>query len=154
MLSMNPEEFSIFDVERFSFGKKFGILGRLYLSVLSKQLKELGLDRHFSVLVVINELGENCCQKFIADALHVDKAMMVSVLDDLTEKGFIKRTQNPEDRRKYWISLTPKGKKSIPLIWEKVDNLNKAILKELSEPEAQKFHKHLKSIYANLMANS
>lgn len=145
---MTSKKISIFDIEEFSLGKKFSLLGRLYLSSLSKQLNHIGLERHFSVLVIINEMGEKCCQKYIADAFGVDKTMMVSVLDDLAEKGFIKRIQNPADRREYWIHLTPKGKKSIPEIMTKVNALNKKILKGM---EIKKVNKELKSIYENLL---
>lgn len=148
---MQPERISIFDIENFSLGKKFSLLGRLYLVALSERLKHIGLERHFSVLVIINEMGDKCCQKYIADALKVDKTMMVSVLDDLSKKGFIKRVQNPSDRREYWIHLTPKGKKSIPEILQKVHGLNASITKEIKAPDVKKLNKQLKSIYTNLL---
>src|ERR1700735_4350077 len=109
---MGKKEVSIFKIEGFSYGRKFSLLGRLYLSALAKELKHLGLERHFSVLILIDKMGNECCQKFIADTLHIDKAMMVGVLDDLSKKGFIKRIQNPSDRREYFIQLTDKGKES------------------------------------------
>src|ERR1700722_13712142 len=132
---MPKKEISIFEFEDFSFGKKFGLLGRLYLSALSKQLKHLGLEKHFSVLVLIDKIGNHCSQKFIADTLHIDKTMMVGVLDDLGKKGFIKRTQNPSDRREYWIHLTPKGEKSIPEIKAAINGLNKSIMKTFTQQE-------------------
>jgi MarR family transcriptional regulator for hemolysin len=148
---MRPEKISIFDLNEVSFGKKFSLLGRLYLAELSRQLGHIGLDRNYSVLVIIHKMGEKCCQKYIADALKVDKTMMVSLLDDLTEKGFIKRVQNPADRREYWIQLTPKGKKGMPEILTKVSRLNKKIMKGV---EISKMNRELKIIYENLLAIS
>jgi DNA-binding MarR family transcriptional regulator len=142
---------SIFEIEEFSFGRKFNLLGKLYLSVLSEQLKHLGLEKHFSVLVLIHEVDDHCCQRFIADTLHIDKAMMVGVLDDLSKKGFITRTQNPSDRREYWIQLTTKGKESVPEIIATINRLNKAIMKSLAQPEVKKMHSQLESIYKNLI---
>ena len=127
------------------------MLGKLYLSVLSQQLEHLGLEKHFSVLVLLNEKGDQCCQRFIADTLHIDKAMMVGVLDDLSKKGFIKRTQNPSDRREYYIQLTPKGKESMPEIIETVSRLNKSIMKTIPKPEVKELHDHLEQIYKNLL---
>lgn len=147
---MNRKEVSIFDIEEFSFGRKFGLLGRLYLSILAKKLKHLGIERHFSVLVLLNKMGDKCTQKFIADTLHIDKTMMVGVLDDLGKKGYIKRTQNPEDRREYWILLTPKAKKYLPEIKKAVNTINKEIMKELNPKEVSEFHNRLKAIYKNL----
>lgn len=149
-----PKEVSIFEIEEFSYGRKFSLLGKLYLSILSKQLAHMALERHFSVLILIDKMGDQCCQKFIAETLHIDKAMMVGVLDDLGKKGFVKRTQNPSDRREYWIQLTAKGKKSMPEIIKSVNYLNKSIVKNLAESEVKKLDSHLDSIYKNLIGIS
>jgi DNA-binding MarR family transcriptional regulator len=151
---MSNKGVSIFEIEGLSYGRKFSLLGRLYLSALAKELKSLDLERHFSVLILINAMGDQCSQKFIADTLHVDKAMMVGVLDDLDKKGFIKRTQNPSDRREYWIQLTSKGKKSMPEIIAAVNRLNKSIMRSVSQPEEKKLHSQLESIYKNLITIS
>jgi MarR family transcriptional regulator, transcriptional regulator for hemolysin len=149
--SMLKKKASIFEIEGLSYGRKFNLLGRLYLSALAKELKDLNLERHFSVLILIDKMGDQCCQKFIADALHIDKAMMVGVLDDLGKKGFVKRAQNPSDRREYWIQLTSKGKKSMPKIISAVNRLNKSIMKNVSKEEEKKLHSQLESIYESLL---
>src|SRR5579872_1106126 len=115
---MPKNEFSIFDITEFSFGRKFGLLGKLYFAELARSLKHLEIERNFSVLLLIDKMGNQCSQKFIADTLHIDKTMMVGVIDDLSEKKFIKRIQNPSDRREYWIQLTDKAKKHMPDIKE------------------------------------
>lgn len=126
------------------------MLGKLYFAELCRSLKHLEIERNFSVLVLIDKMGDRCTQKFIADALHIDKTMMVGVIDDLSKKKFIKRTQNPSDRREYWIQLTDKAKKHMPEIKETVRRINKATLNGLSEPEAVKFYKQLQLIYQNV----
>lgn len=151
---MPKKEFSIFDITEFSFGRKFALLGRLYFTELSRSLKHLEIERNFSVLVLIDKMGNQCSQKFIADTLHIDKTMMVGVIDDLSEKKFIKRTQNPSDRREYWIQLTDKAKKHMPEIKETVRRINKTTLKGLSEAEAAKFHKQMQVIYKNVKSLS
>jgi MarR family transcriptional regulator for hemolysin len=148
---MPKKDVSIFEIEHFSYGRKFGLLGKLYLSVLSEQLSHLGLERHFSVLVLLNEMGDECCQRFIADTLHIDKATMVGVLDDLGKKGFVKRSQNPSDRREYYIQLTHKGKESIPEILRKVNQLNSLIMEKLTIAEVKKMDEQLDSIYKKLL---
>jgi MarR family transcriptional regulator, transcriptional regulator for hemolysin len=149
---MSKKKVSVFELKDVSYGKKFNLLGKLYLSVLSKQLKHLQLDSHFSILIIINEVGDQCSQKFIANMLHIDKAMMVGILDDLSSKGFIKRTQNPSDRREYFIHLTAKAKKNMPEIIATVNRLNKSIRKTMKQPEIKKLHTQLESIYKNLLA--
>lgn len=147
---MGQKELNIFEITEFSFGRKFGLLGRLYHAELSRSLSYLGIERHFSVLVLLDKVGEKCCQKFLSDTLHIDKTMMVGVIDTLVKKGFIKRSQNPEDRREYWIQLTPKAKKHMPEVKAVVNRLNRSVMKGMTQAEIKQFHKHLQLIYNNV----
>jgi DNA-binding MarR family transcriptional regulator len=141
---------SIFDSNAFSFGRKFGLLGRLFHAQLSDRLKHIGIKKHFSILVLIDNMGNQCSQKFIADALHIDKTLMVGALDELGQIGFIKRVQNPTDRREYWIQLTEKGMAAIPEVKKTVATMNEAALAGLSPLEIKRFHKYLGVVYKNL----
>jgi DNA-binding MarR family transcriptional regulator len=141
---------SIFDFPEFSMGRKFGLLGRLYLGHLAKSLKQLGIEKQFSVLVLLDKMGNKCSQKVVGEMLHIDKTLMVGVMDDLLKKGFIKRTQNPNDRREYWIQLSAKGKKSIPAILQTVRRLNKHITRDFSSTEIKKLNTQLEIIYKKL----
>jgi MarR family transcriptional regulator, transcriptional regulator for hemolysin len=154
MSLLSRQEISIFDIPEFSFGRKFSLLGNLYFSVLSQRLKHLGIEKNFSILVLIDKMGDHCSQKFIAETLHMDKTMMVGVLDHLEALDFIKRTQNPSDRRQYWIQLTEKGKAHMPEIKEVVRNLNESALAGLNLSEAAKFQKQLQLIYKNIQTIS
>jgi len=147
---MAKKEVSIFDFPDFSFGRKFALLGRLYFNELSARLKHLGIEKQFSVLVLLDKMGDKCSQKFIADALHIDKTMMVGVIDELTKKGFITRTQNPTDRREYRIHLTAKAKKHMPEIKSTVKQLNESALKGFSQTEIADFHSKLSVLYRNI----
>jgi DNA-binding MarR family transcriptional regulator len=150
MSPLSQEETSIFDIPEFSFGRRFGLLGNLYFQILSKRLKHLGIERNFSILVLIDKMGDHCSQKFIADTLHIDKTIMVGILDQLGELGFIKRTQNPSDRRQYWIQLTEYGHAHMPEIKAVVNQLNESVMAGLSTSEAAKFQKQLQLIYKNI----
>ncbi|MGP8215659.1 MAG: MarR family winged helix-turn-helix transcriptional regulator [Bacteroidia bacterium] len=150
---MNPiikTEISIFDIEGFSLGRKFNLLSKLYLAQLADELRHIGIEKQFSVLVLLDKMGNKCCQKVIGEMLHIDKALMVGIMNDLVEKGFIKRIQNPDDRREYWIQLTVKGKESMPEITSKVCRLNKSIMNGLTQAEEKKLHSQLEMIYKNL----
>lgn len=141
---------SIFDFPEFSMGRKFGLLGKLYLAQLAKNLKHLGIEKQFSILVLLDKMGSKCSQKVIGEMLHIDKTMMVGVMDDLLKKGFIKRAQNPNDRREYWIQLSAKGKKCIPAILQTVRRLNKHIMNDFSRAEEKKMNTQLEVIYKKL----
>lgn len=131
-------------------GRKFGLLGRVYLNALAARLKKIGIKKHFSILILIDKIGDRCSQKFIADTLHIDKTMLVGSLDELEAKGFIKRVQNPADRREYWIQLTAKGKRHVPTIKAAMNDLNNTIMKGFNDAGVTNFHRQLQVIYENL----
>ena len=150
LLEFVSKQPSIFDFPEFSMGRKFGLLGKLYLAQLAKNLKHLGIEKQFSILVLLHKMGSKCSQKVIGEMLHIDKTLMVGVMEDLLKKGFITRKQNPNDRREYSIQLSVKGKKSIPAILKTVSRLNKQILTGLSKKEEDKLHYQMETIYKNL----
>ena len=72
-------------------------------------LAPLGIDgRHYGVLAVLSELGP-VSQQALADILAVDRSTMVAFVDELEEKGYVRRGRNPSDRRAYAIELTGAG---------------------------------------------
>ncbi len=149
-MSTQGKQNSIFDFKDFSYGRKFDMLGKLYHGELVKRLKHLEIERQFSVLVLLDKMGSCCCQKLLGEMLNIDKAMMVGVIDDLSGKGFIKRTQNPNDRREHWIQLTAKGEENMPEILANVNEMNSSITKGLTQAEISKLHEQLEIIYHNM----
>jgi DNA-binding MarR family transcriptional regulator len=131
-------------------GRHFSVLTKMYYGVLTKRLEGLEIDRHFSVLVFIENVGQKCTQQFISDALKIDKASMVRVIDHLVKKGYLVRTSNPDDRREYWMELTPKAKKDLPVIHKEIKELNKIALKGLKKKEEENFKNALSAVCANL----
>jgi DNA-binding MarR family transcriptional regulator len=72
-------------------------------------LAPLGIDgRHYGVLAVLSELGP-VSQQTLAAILAVDRSTMVAFVDELEEKGCVRRGRNPSDRRAYAIELTNAG---------------------------------------------
>jgi DNA-binding MarR family transcriptional regulator len=55
-------------------------------------------------------LEEGLTQVALADRMRVRKASLTSVLSTLERKGFLRRTQRGEDRRKYHLFLTRRGR--------------------------------------------
>ena len=147
---MKKDDLTLFDIPEFSLGQRFSLLGKLYFSILSDKLKHLGIDKHFSILVLIERTGDHCSQKFIADTLYIDKATLVGKLDNLEKQGFIKRIHNPADRREYWVQLTDKAAACIPEIQAVITQVNEMMTAGLTPEEAAVFHTALHNIYDNI----
>lgn len=61
--------------------------------------------------VAMEFISKNPCisQKNIAENIGTAPAVMVGILDHLSERGLLKRRRSPHDRREYYVQLTPKG---------------------------------------------
>jgi MarR family transcriptional regulator, lower aerobic nicotinate degradation pathway regulator len=75
----------------------------------AETLAPLGIDgRHYGVLAALAELGP-VSQQTLADIFAVDRSTMVGFVDELEERGHIRRGKNPSDRRAYALELTGSG---------------------------------------------
>jgi len=61
--------------------------------------------------VAMEFISKNPCisQRNIAENIGTAPAVMVGILDSLSERGLLKRKRSTHDRREYYIQLTPKG---------------------------------------------
>jgi DNA-binding MarR family transcriptional regulator len=138
--------------ESLPMGRTLAILAKSYIAVLTKRLEHLEVERHYTILILIEDGKSHYTQQFICDHLKIDKVSMVRIIDKLISIGFVKRIQNPVDRREYFVELTPKAVAVMPEIHAAIDEVNKAALNGLS-PEMQKlFYNQISTIQNNLDA--
>ena len=64
---------------------------------------------HHGVLAALADFGPRSQQE-LADSLDFDKSHLVAHIDRLEERGFLKRTRDPSDRRRNQLTLTPDGR--------------------------------------------
>lgn len=77
---------------------------------LNRHLAEADLTvSQFGTLEVLHHLGP-LNQRAIGEKLLKSGGNITMVIDNLERCGYVKRKQNPEDRRAVLIHLTPKGK--------------------------------------------
>jgi DNA-binding MarR family transcriptional regulator len=101
----------------------------------AETLARLGIDgRHYGVLAVLSELGP-VSQQVLADVLAVDRSTMVTFVDELEGKGFVRRGANPSDRRAYAIELTATGAEVQAEAAELLETCERHYLEPLSAAE-------------------
>ncbi len=78
---------------------------------IRKKLKENGIDLSFEMLEVLKCLWEKegLKQQDVADYVMKDKASLTLLIDNLTRRNLVKRTEDPSDRRNNLIMLTDQG---------------------------------------------
>jgi DNA-binding MarR family transcriptional regulator len=77
---------------------------------LEEVLRDHGLLLgHHAVLAALDDFGPTS-QQHLADALDFDKSHLVVRIDHLEDRGLVTRTQDPDDRRRHQVALTPAGR--------------------------------------------
>ncbi|MES2275568.1 MAG: MarR family transcriptional regulator [Bacteroidota bacterium] len=125
-------------------------LGKVYLNVLSKRVDHLGINRYWYILSLIHANNGQLTQKALAEKLGKDKSAIVSIIDFLTEKGYVYREVNPADRRQHLLKVTEKAGKAVPEIVAAFEAINQTVTSDLSAAEMEIFNRVLLKMEDNL----
>lgn len=68
--------------------------------------------REFGVLRYIDLHGGHSQQR-IGASLRIDRSTMVSIVDELERRELVNRVRDPQDRRRYAITLTDRGRDQV-----------------------------------------
>jgi DNA-binding MarR family transcriptional regulator len=118
--------------------------------VANRALEPLGLTvKHFGVMTFLRYETEpkgergSLSQQAIGELLRIDRTTMVALIDDLEQKGYVKRERNPDDRRAYVITLTAAGRRAQVRAEDAVDANALQFFGRLSEAELAELHRLL-----------
>ena len=78
---------------------------------------------------------EGITQDNLAVHLHIDKGTVARALKKLEDNGFIYREINPQNRRKYLLFLTEKGRQIVPKIHQIDKEWEKSVCSDLLDAE-------------------
>jgi MarR family transcriptional repressor of emrRAB len=74
------------------------------------------------------------------------KPTMTSILNKLEERGYLRRTLNPADRRSLLVELTDYGAEVAQEARRRVEDLDAVILSRVSESDIEGFHTVLEAV--------
>ena len=108
-------------------------------ALASTTLEPLGLSpRAWGVLSTLAESGP-LTQIELATATATDRTAMVYQLDELEDRGLVRRDPNPADRRSYLIHLTPLGEKTRRKAAAGLAKQSDFLLQPLAQSERRQF---------------
>ncbi|MDQ8705987.1 MarR family transcriptional regulator [Streptomyces sp. LHD-70] len=101
-----------------------------------QSLRPYGIKaRDYGVLTLLHQHGP-LSQQRIGERLKIDRTTMVSVVDDLEGVGLVERMRDPEDRRRYAVTMTEKGRELFGGALAQVDReVHDAFLTPLTDGE-------------------
>jgi len=103
-----------------------------YRHALSSQI-ELRMPQYV-VLAVLDDSGP-CSQKAIAESMDFDKSDVTKLVNELEERGFVRRAEDHEDRRRHRVLLTAKGRSQLEASDRELNASMKTFLSALSPAE-------------------
>jgi DNA-binding MarR family transcriptional regulator len=106
--------------------------GRRHLEVVLAEHDLLLI--HHGVLSALADFGPRSQQQ-LADSLDFDKSHLVARIDQLASRGLVTRTQDPGDRRRNQIALTPAGHELVDLLRPVAQESQQGFLQTLSPAE-------------------
>lgn len=100
--------------------------------------------------VVLLALGDEPTrtQAALAQAIGADKTRIIGVLDDLAERGLIRRTPDPDDRRARLLAITPDGEGLRDAVQADIQANEERLLTRLSAADRRGFLRGLELLAA------
>ena len=86
-------------------------------------------------------------QAALAQAINADKSRIISVLDELQERGLIHRQPDEADRRVHLLSLTPAGDRLRRSVEAGIRRQEEQVLAVLTATDRDAFLESLKALY-------
>jgi MarR family transcriptional regulator for hemolysin len=125
------------------------LAGRLWRKMARKAASEHGVsEAASSPLLWIARLGENVRQTALADAVGIEGASLVRLLDELQASGLITREPDASDRRANAVNLTPKGREVVAEVNEVLTKLRLEVFGDIPRKDAETAIRVFKAIEA------
>ncbi len=116
---------------------------------IDKKLRIHGIGTGEVAILMELKRTKRMTQKEIADRLHVDKTTISREVRKLMKNGYIVAIRDERDKRKKIISLSPEGKKIIPVIKKVLEEWKEILLHDFSPSERDAIFRALNRMEKN-----
>lgn len=119
---------------------------------VNRAMAPLGLRaRHYAALCLAAE-GGGIGQRAIGGLLTLDPSVVVSLVDDLEQRGLVERATHQDDRRTRIVRITVAGSAVLAEGRRAADHVQAGLLGDLPEDEAERLRRLLCRVLANVGA--
>ncbi len=138
--------------DKMPLGYQFKLINDKFIKKRNEQLKEQELTFSQSKLLVYiwHHNPQYLTQKELCEGIHVSHPTMIGILKRLYEKGYISRTENPENRRMHLIVLTEKAKDYLRNDRESLADRDRLLVQGMSPEEIRQLRQLLGKVYENM----
>ena len=112
----------------------------------AERLQALNLVPADAGILRVVQATEAISQQALGTVLGVAPSRLVSLIDDLEERGLVERRDQPNDRRSYALYLTSKGRDVLKRIAEVAREHQQALCAALTDEEREQLSVLLKRI--------
>jgi MarR family transcriptional regulator, lower aerobic nicotinate degradation pathway regulator len=126
-----------------TLGSGYGLLifrlARASARRLGRSLGEAGL--RWAEYAILHHLDAQApiAQRDLAAALRIQPSNLVLLLDQLSDRGLLRRSPDPADRRRHRLELTAKGRRTVERAREATGRAERELLGPLSPAERGEF---------------
>ncbi len=118
---------------------------------ISEAIPDMTIDQGL-VLLFLNEYPE-MTQKEIAELVFRDNASMTRMINTMVKKNYLDRSMNDNDRRRYKLEITKKGKDVLKILPPIIHHNRNSSLEGISKNELRQLQITLNKIRLNCLKN-
>jgi len=128
---------------------------KTYRQFFQSQLRKNGFEITLDQWLVLHTIIEypEASQNEIAERVFKDKASVTRIIELLVQNGYLTRAIHPNNRRKFQLDLTSKGKKTIEDLKDLVTQFRGTALMGVSIEQIQEMQRLLSAIMNNCMGS-
>ena len=131
---------------------QLGITGAQITRSFSLLIQHTGLTHKQVGLLAVVDVGVATSQREIATQLHVAPSLVVTLVDQLTRSGAVRRTRSQSDRRVQTIEITDEGRRLLKAATDVASRLDADLRAPLSPDDQQALDRLLPSLLHAAMA--
>jgi len=128
---------TVFDSERSKLGINILYTASWFSNILMRLLKPFGISwQQYNIMRILRgQKGKPASLKLVSERMIDQMSNTSRLVDKLLDKGFVKRTQCPNDRRQVDLLLTKKGEDTIEQAFIAIDTHMAELFKHVTNDQ-------------------